>query len=216
VHAPKGAEGNAGRVLRVITSREMNPVLRPVLFASSVLVLAACDAGSAPEAERATTRGSPQPTPALDSCPVTIPNESGPPGEQSGEAFHREGLVWVELWPDGILRADPSFVEPDGSIWMKLPWWAHGVGGRLRIEGRRLDGPGRPVRATVNAGWPRVNANGNRFWSSAVVFSTEGCWEVTGRLETASLTFVVLVVKDVSEARPVATPGSTERGTRAG
>jgi hypothetical protein len=194
----------------------MNPVLRPVLVASSVVALAACDAGSGPEAERATTRVSPPPAPTLESCPVTIPNESGPPGEQSDEEFHREGLMWVALWPDGIVRADPSFVEPNGSIWMKFPWWAHGVGGRLRIEGRRLDGPGRPVRARVNAGWPRVNANGNRFWSSAVVFSTEGCWEVTGQLETVSLTFVVLVVKDLAAARPVATRGWTERGTRAG
>ena len=33
------------------------------------------------------------------------------------------------------------------------------------------------------------------FQASAVTFPTEGCWEVTGRVGNASLTFVTLVLK---------------------
>jgi hypothetical protein len=80
-------------------------------------------------------------------------------------------------------------VLPDGSIGMKWPWW-RGVRGTLKIEGRRLDGKARPIRADIPS---EYGLSG--FQPSGIYFSTEGCWEVTGRVGEVSLTFVTLILK---------------------
>jgi hypothetical protein len=72
----------------------------------------------------------------------------------------------------------------------KFGWWrGPGVVGKLSIEGRRLDGPAPPLRADIPDGYGETG-----FQSSRVTFTSEGCWEVTGRVGGASLTFVVLAV----------------------
>ena len=83
----------------------------------------------------------------------------------------------------------PGFVLRDGSLQMKFPWW-RGVQGELSIAGRRLDTTAPPLRADIPGGY---GASG--FQASALTFPTPGCWEVTGRVGSASLTFVVDVVK---------------------
>jgi hypothetical protein len=72
---------------------------------------------------------------------------------------------------------------------MKWPWWRL-VRGPLAIEGRRLDGAAPPLRAHIPDGYHNAG-----FQSSALVFPTPGCWEVTGSIGEASLTFVTEVVK---------------------
>ena len=62
--------------------------------------------------------------------------------------------------------------------------------GQLRIEGRRLDAPASPLRAHVPNGYGEIG-----FQATALVFSSPGCWEVTGRVGDASLTFVTKVEK---------------------
>jgi hypothetical protein len=85
--------------------------------------------------------------------------------------------------------APDDYIEKDGSIGVKWPWW-RGVRGRLKIEGRRLDRPARPLRPEIN------NAYGlTAFQPSGIYFSTVGCWEVTGKVGGARLTFVTVVVK---------------------
>jgi hypothetical protein len=68
--------------------------------------------------------------------------------------------------------------------------WTRGVRGRLRIEGRRLDAPASPLRSVIPDGYGEIG-----FQPTYLVFSTPGCWEVTGRVGDASLTFVTKVVK---------------------
>ncbi len=65
-----------------------------------------------------------------------------------------------------------------------------GIRGELRIEGRRLDGNAKPIRAEIP---PYYGLSG--FQPSGIFFPTEGCWEVTGRVGDVSLTFVTLVAK---------------------
>ena len=77
----------------------------------------------------------------------------------------------------------------DGSLSMKFPW-RRGLKGKLRIEGRRLDGSAPPLRARIPVGYADTG-----FQATALIFPTEGCWEVTGRVGKANLTFVTLVVK---------------------
>lgn len=57
------------------------------------------------------------------------------------------------------------------------------------ITGRRLDRDAAALRARVPDGYGRTG-----FQSTAVVLPTPGCWEVTGRVGSASLSFVTEVI----------------------
>jgi hypothetical protein len=129
----------------------------------------------------------------LDPCPVTLANRYPlPPGANRDTFFgaddaYGNGALWVGVWPSGVVVWKPKL---DGSIGMKFPWWREATG-RLRIEGRRTDGSGRPLSASV------PDAYGERgFQPTGIHFPTQGCWEVTGRVGDASLTFVTFVLAE--------------------
>jgi len=135
---------------------------------------------------------------ASRSCPVTLPIRTVPPGAGIGAAAFNYGsrLLRAQIWPHGTLPAGAlpdggSFasVNPDGSIRAKQGWW-RGAAGTLAITGRRLDAPAAPLRADVPSGY------GNRgFVPAALIFSTPGCWKVTGEAAGARLTYVVWVTR---------------------
>jgi hypothetical protein len=63
-------------------------------------------------------------------------------GNRCGPAWYGNGKLFTPLWLHGVILADPRFVNPDGSIWMKFPWWGVGVSHKLlKLRGQRLDGP---------------------------------------------------------------------------
>ena len=146
---------------------------------------------------------------ARAACAVTIPNGSQPPVKNFGgkvtyspdyngprdapdQGSHGNGKLWTVLYPDGTVvfrRGGPGFILSDGSLSMKFPWW-RGVRGKLSIEGRRLDSSAPPLRARIPEGYGDTG-----FQSTAIIFPTEGCWEVTGKVGEASLTFVTKVVR---------------------
>jgi hypothetical protein len=100
------------------------------------------------------------------------------------------GDLWVGgLGPDGVIPADARFVESDGSIGWKFGWWRIAPG-TLAISGSRLDAVAAPLRASVPDGYGQQG-----FQASGVYFPTEGCWEVTGVVGTAQLTFVAFVIR---------------------
>lgn len=158
------------------------------------LLLASCTAGSVGETvpdsatsgssmEPTDVDGTPHPTPAA-ACPVTLPNGHNPP-RQTSRLSHGNGRLWVELYPRGIIR--PAYygrARPNGAIAVKFPW-TRGVLGHLKITGRRLDADAPALRSSVPGGYGRTG-----FQSTAVIFPTTGCWEVTGRVGSASLRFV--------------------------
>ena len=167
------------------------------LLAVVVLILAGC-AGGRPTtrpiavAPSTTATHLPQPVALADArqCRVTRPNGATPPGvgAQAG-VNHGNTKLWTAMWPGGVIKADPDYVDKDGSIHMKFGWW-RGVSGQLSIQGRRLDGPAPPLRAEVPDGY------GERgFQASGVIFPTEGCWEITGQVGAARLTFVNFVIR---------------------
>jgi hypothetical protein len=125
-------------------------------------------------------------------CLVTAPNGSAPPGEPPSPDYYSNGQLWTVLWPDGQVIFEPGgpgSINADGSLGMKWGWW-RGVEGQLTIEGRRLDAPAPPLRADIPEGYGESG-----FQVSALIFPTEGCWEVTGRVGETELTFITLVVK---------------------
>jgi hypothetical protein len=138
----------------------------------------------------------------LRGCTVTVPNGSEPPGVFSHHGpndnpgknsnLYGNGKLWTTLWPNGTVKfrpGGPGSVNSDGSLSMKFPWW-RGVRGKLTIEGKRLDASAPPLRAIIPEGYPDTG-----FQSTGLVFPTEGCWEVTGKVGDTSLTFVTRVVK---------------------
>jgi hypothetical protein len=164
-----------------------------VVAAFASIVLAGCFGGS--KSQTAETRPAPSSSTEAHTvartCPVTLPNESVPPEatDWGPEDSYGNGKLWTLFWPHNVVVADEGYVEPDGSIGMKWPWW-RGVSGRLKIEGRRLDGKARPIRADIPSAYGVSD-----FQPSSIYFSTEGCWEVTGKAGGRSLTFVTLIVK---------------------
>lgn len=109
---------------------------------------------------------------------------------------HGNRWLYVGIPRDGRVVVSRGFasVQEDGTIAMKVPWW-RGRPGRLTISGRRLDALDAPLAAHIPSGY------GTRgFQSSALTFSAEGCWSITGTVRrsgqvVASLSFVLLVVR---------------------
>jgi hypothetical protein len=121
-------------------------------------------------------------------CPATKPNRRDLGRTLPDGSHHGNGKLSTVLYYP-VLRVTARNLRPDGSVAEKFPWW-RAVRGKLRIGGRRLDAPAPPLRALVPDGY------GDRgFQASAIVFPTQGCWRVTGRVGRASLTFVVQVGK---------------------
>ena len=122
---------------------------------------------------------------SVDPCRITKPNGSRPPGSTFGAEFHGNGSIWVGTWYANVVVWSRA---ADGSVTAKFGWW-RGVPGELRIEGHRLDAAAPPLVAHVPEGY-----GDSGFQASGITFPTEGCWQVTGRVGEASLTFVTLVL----------------------
>jgi hypothetical protein len=127
-------------------------------------------------------------------CPVTSANGSTPPEDPGEPNFHfGNGRLATEFWPNGVVVARREFIQPDGTIAVKFPWW-RAVGqvvGPVEITGQRLDAPAPPLAAVL----PTEGYTESGFTPSTLIFPVEGCWEVTGRVGEDSLTFVTFVMR---------------------
>ena len=146
-------------------------------------------------------------------CPVTQPNgavrpkfgRTEPPqvGDPESDGGYGNATLWTNLWMwgEGEVAVPSSHMRPDGSFGgMKWAWYRY-VPGRLTIEGRRLDAPAPPLRAWIPEGYGEIG-----FQVAGIIFPSEGCWEITGRVGEASLTFVTFVIPPPSFGSPIATP----------
>ena len=153
---------------------------------------------AAPQSSASQMANKPEPT----TCPVTLPGSA----REFGRRFQgREAMSYFEpgtsrwkpslsvgLWPGGTVAfkvGGAGIIEPDGSLAMKFGWVREGLYGKLKIHGRRLDAPAPPLRARIPDGYGDTGGQ-----STMLIFPTEGCWEVTGKVGRASLTFVTRVV----------------------
>jgi hypothetical protein len=117
-------------------------------------------------------------------CPVTVVNDG------KGGIYGNDALD-VVLNPGSRFVFKPGgagFVDRDGALGIKVGWERRKKG-LLQVSGRRLDGPASPARAYL------YDYGDIGFQPIYLVFPTPGCWEITGRVADASLTFVALVEK---------------------
>jgi hypothetical protein len=128
-------------------------------------------------------------------CAVTTPNGIAAGQDHPDAGSYGNAQVSVGpfgLWPDGTVVFRPGgagFITRDGSLGMKFGW-RRGVSGQLEIEGHRVDAVAPPLRSEVPSGY------GDRgFQATYVIFPTPGCWEVTGRVGDAKVTFITRIVK---------------------
>ena len=132
---------------------------------------------------------------ATSACPVTLPNGKQPVGYDRPLANHGNdaGTLFTSLWHDGRVvfqPGGPGQILQDGSLEMKWGWTrSMEIIGPLAIAGQRLDAPAPPLRADLRG----VGDYGTT--QMGLIFPTPGCWQVTGRVGDATLTFVTLVVK---------------------
>jgi hypothetical protein len=124
---------------------------------------------------------SPQP-PADTACPITHP-QGGIFGNESLQAVLPGGGKFV-FAPGGA-----GFVDRDGALGIKFGW-ERLAKGTLYVGGRRLDGDAGPARAYISEGYGDIG-----FQPIYLVFPTPGCWEITGGVGDARLTFVLSVEK---------------------
>jgi hypothetical protein len=82
-----------------------------------------------------------------------------------------------------------GFVDRDGALGIKFGW-ERLAKGTLYVGGRRLDGDAGPARAYISEGYGDIG-----FQPIYLVFPTPGCWEITGGVGDARLTFVLSVEK---------------------
>jgi hypothetical protein len=126
--------------------------------------------------------------PAGEGCPATKPNRKAPPGVQGSSTifdWHGNGALWVFLRPDGTLVTNA--LGGWKQIWVAKPW----ASGSLLVRYRRLDEPSPPIAAQVVSG--TLGGYGGPSWASRMSFQP-GCWQITGRLGDATLSFVAQVV----------------------
>ncbi len=122
------------------------------------------------------------------SCAVTIANGQRPDAWPEAGVYQGNGKLFTQLWPDGTVLANASDIQANGSISVKFPWY-RALAGHLEITGHRLDGSSPPLTAWIPDGYGDIG-----FQSTAILFPTPGCWEVTGRVQQASLSFVTRIV----------------------
>lgn len=124
-------------------------------------------------------------------CDVAAPK----PGSAISGSFGSKLTVFVPRHEDdGVpVGMTQGRRQPDGSIYAKILWRRDPkrAGGRLRVTGRRLDGPGSRLRANLDQGH-------RKFVPSALIFSDPGCWRVRARAGTARVRYVVQVIDQAS------------------
>ena len=175
----------------------------PILLQASISVLIMTSISTTTRAEVRIVPGERPPaamrtSATMSACPVTTPNGRRYAADPQG-GNHGNKTLTTELWPNGRVDFRPGgsgCVEPDGYLGMKWPWWSS-VRGRLMIEGRRLDGPAGPLRASFSKDYEDAG-----FRATGLLFAGPGCWEVTARVGDASLSFVTLVVKTAEGPAP--------------
>ena len=145
--------------------------------------------------------GSQQAAQTLANCPITqptkrvfVPPAPFPTKPPSNRYYLGSEKLWTLVW-DGPWHGVPG---SDGALRVKLPWFAAGLSFKeqqdpeISVTGRRMDAAARPleVEGPSNAVLPDYY-----FFASTLVFSANGCWEISAQRKDTKLMFIVFVTK---------------------
>lgn len=140
----------------------------------------------------------PAPPRTATDCPVTQPNRHAPPERSDAmpggmaETWYGNAVLGTALWPDGQVvfkPGGPGTVLADGGLRMKF-FWLKTAGTQLTITGNRVDDASVVLRSTVSHSFDSQGMQ-----PSSLIFATPGCWRVTARAGSETLSFVTSVVK---------------------
>lgn len=124
---------------------------------------------------------------ASGTCAVTEPIRAEPPRDPNADPF-------------GV---GPWYLNADRSIWAGFDavhmvagekgnkvLWIRPQGTQLVVSGRRLDAEALPLKARIPCCYP------TGFQVTGLMFSSGGCWEISAKAGTSTLTFVTRVGPD--------------------
>jgi hypothetical protein len=124
--------------------------------------------------------------PTGTACPRTTPNDNLPPGAPSTAfRFHGNGSLWALLPNNGVLTTNS--LGGYKLIWVAKP----GVSDPLAVRYRLLADSSPPLIASAISG--SLTGYPGPSWASRMSFQP-GCWQITGRLQDAAVSFVTQVV----------------------
>lgn len=162
-------------ILKRPTAGTLSPSTR-VLLATVVAATA-----GAPVAAGALTahRGMTDSGTATAACEVTMPVAERPPDDPHASPFVGDWYANADrtMW---ALGGSPA----RGTLRTKV-LWVRPVGAELKIHARRLDGDAGPVEASIPSGYRWT------YQASGLIFSTPGCWQITGTAGDKTLQFVL-------------------------
>jgi len=167
-------------------------LVRPFVLTLATLLLAACTSvgglpGASPVAVCPVTLAFQVPPDEVIDWSLSVGN-SGRTREQEREAtkamnWAGGGGIWVVLPSDGVVTwGSPT----NGS---KFGLFVSGSG-LVTATARRIGAP-TPPGVAADIGTPEEGYGPPGFIASEVTFPSDGCWEVTYRIASRSLTFVV-------------------------
>jgi hypothetical protein len=140
------------------------------------LLVASCSPISGPTAEYASP---------VSACPVTAWSSTRPP-DAAAASFTSTWYGNDSLWA-GLDRsyAGKWYASSSG---VKVLWY-RSARGKLTVDGSRIDGSALALKADIPEGYGDTGIQ-----ASGLVFPSEGCWKVTGKLNGQEITFVVDVL----------------------
>lgn len=123
-------------------------------------------------------------------CPVTTAMWMKPPvdanvsGDPEPGYYYANGdqTILVSAWWAGKEGSPLRAIEEGNKI-----GWFRPQGADLIITGQRIDAHAPPLKAEVPCCYT------GQFQATGLIFSTSGCWEITGQSAGRSITFVVIV-----------------------
>jgi hypothetical protein len=132
-------------------------------------------------------------------CPETVASPTPPNAWMGSLATHwlRQNTLWM-----AYTRADRSFLAtPTGQ---KIGWFRStgSPWGRLRVSGSRIDGDAPPLKVQIGVSYPFREG----FQSSALTFSTPGCWQIVAHVGLSARYIFVVRVESVP-ALPTSSTG---------
>ena len=152
-----------------------------LLLVVLLLVVSACSSSQSASFEECPI------TPPLGGVPDEVVDYQRPvPWVKEDAGWYGNSALWVSLPPDGVLPSLPSVDDPV-LFDTKFPWWRLSSG-MLEVRTAKV-GVG---EAFIERHVPDGYGEGG-FVPSSLLFSSEGCWQVTGVVDGVELRFVVWV-----------------------